>query len=222
MFLRNLINIIYVKTCIICNKKINRNISNTCEKCSNILKYMKNEEIAINFENKFYDKLISIFPYEGLIRNRILDFKFNNKAYFGQAFSDIILESLLNNKIRADYIIPVPIHKKRFFERGYNQSEIMARLIGKKLKIKFESHILKKIINSKPQSTLKHIDRERNVLNTYCINNKFDLNEKRIILIDDVYTTGATVNECSRVLKARGVKEIIVVTISYVRRNFNG
>ena len=154
--------------------------------------------------------------------NKILSFKFNNKTYLGKAFAYYISFLLKNENIFFDLIIPVPIHYKRFFERGYNQSIILAQNISKSFNIKCETKILLKIFNSKAQSLLKLKDRRNNVLNTYKVKNKSKVLGKTILLVDDIFTTGATTNECSKVLKQNGAKSVVVATISYVRRSFDG
>lgn len=114
-----------------------------------------------------------------------------------------------------EIIIPVPIHRRRFNDRGYNQSELIAKEISKKLKINnFRNNILIKIRNNAIQSTLNKHQRMMNVKDVYKVQNINLIQNKKILLIDDIYTTGNTVNECSRVLKENGAKEIGVFTIS--------
>ena len=218
MFIENLI---FPRVCFICGKKIFEKQTYTCENCSNILKYMWDEKIC-QYKNAYFDKLVSVFQYQGMIRNKILSFKFNNKTYLGKAFAYYISFLLKNENIFFDLIIPVPIHYKRFFERGYNQSIILAQNISKSFNIKCETKILLKIFNSKAQSLLKLKDRRNNVLNTYKVKNKSKVLGKTILLVDDIFTTGATTNECSKVLKQNGAKSVVVATISYVRRSFDG
>lgn len=215
MFFKNLIYFLYPKKCILCMKKIGENSTYACEKCSNIIKYtLINEACNLNF-NMYFDKLISLFLYKGMIRKRILEFKFNNRHYMGRLFAKIISDFLAKTDIKADMIIPVPMYYKRFFERGYNQSSILAKYVAKDLKIKYTKNVLIKIKKSAVQSTLNLNQRKVNVLNTYGVINKRKVFNKNIILIDDVFTTGATVNECSRVLKEAGTNKIYVVTIAH-------
>jgi len=113
-----------------------------------------------------------------------------------------------------DIICAVPIHKKRKAERGYNQSELIAKEISKKLQNIEYKDILIKTKNNKRQSDLKREDRIDNVRNVYEIRNKQIIKDKKIIIFDDVYTTGNTVNECSRVLKENGANKILVLTLA--------
>ncbi len=99
-------------------------------------------------------------------------------------------------------------------ERGYNQSALIAKEIAKNIKEIKYLDTLKKVKNNQRQSTLKKEERKQNVKNVYEIQNKQIIEGKRIILVDDIYTTGNTVNECSRVLKSNKVSDILVLTLA--------
>ena len=114
-----------------------------------------------------------------------------------------------------DAIIAVPLHRKRRKERGFNQAYLIARRLGKKLHIRVEGRVLLRIKKSMPQMDLPAHQRERNVMGAFKVRKAKRIEGKRILLIDDVMTTGATVNECARVLKRSGSKEICVITIAY-------
>ncbi len=214
MFLEKIKSLIYPNVCLVCGKKIDENKTYTCEKCKDILKYTMKRQIKV-YSDMYFTKLLACFEYKGLIRNKILAFKFKNKSYLGNSFAQIMSESLQTIKDEFDIIIPVPIHFKRYLERGYNQSKILAKQIAKLLDKKCLTNILKKTKNVVPQSTLNHIERQTNVLNTYKISNNLKILNKRILLIDDIFTTGATANECAKVLKMHGAKSVIVATIAY-------
>ena len=99
-------------------------------------------------------------------------------------------------------------------ERGYNQSELIAREIAKNIPVIVYKNALKKIKNNKRQSDLSKEDRLDNVKNVYQIANEEIIKDKRVVLFDDIYTTGSTLNECSRLLKQNGVKEILAITLA--------
>ncbi len=113
-----------------------------------------------------------------------------------------------------DIIIPVPIHKKRMKERGYNQSELIAQELSKMANIKCYKDILIKIRNNKPQSTLNGKMRKENAKNVYKLEKIEKITNKRILLFDDIYTTGATVNSCIQELKKVKVKQIGILTLA--------
>lgn len=209
----------YPKLCLICGKKISEKSSFTCEMCTNILKYELNEGVRINISNMYFDELYSAFLYTGFIRSKILEFKFYNKPYLGKVFAKILTSIFIKNGINVDAIIPVPIHYRRYMERGYNQSKIIAKYISNKTHVYMPRNVLKKIINSNKQSKLNAIERKKNVLNSFKVVHSRNIQGKIILLVDDIYTTGATVNECSRILKENGARKVIVMTIAYGKLN---
>ena len=149
-----------------------------------------------------------LYKYDSIVRERIIGYKFGEKSYLYKTFVESIkTDKKIFDKIKTyDMIIPVPIHKNRQKERGYNQSELIAK--------EFENYknILIKTKHTKPQSILTGKEREDNIKNVYIVNE--NVVGKNVLLIDDVYTTGATVNECSRVLKLSKAKNIDVLTIA--------
>lgn len=207
--------IIFPQCCLICSK-LNNDI--WCTECKKEI--LKDLNIRIENKNKdeyYYEKHIYFFTYKDKIRNLILDYKFNDKAYLYKIFSEIIIK---NKKIygilkKYDIIIPVPIHKKRKRIRGYNQSELISNEISNKIKdIEYQNKVLQKVINNKPQSALDKIQRKENVKNAYKVINKEKIKDKNIIIFDDIYTTGNTVNSCAKALKESGARKIIILTIA--------
>ena len=126
-------------------------------------------------------------------------------------------ESALKN---SDLIIPVPIHFLKRLKRKYNQTEILANHLSKLSNTEYEPRILRKSKRTKSQEGLSRKQREENIKNSFSINEKFasKLKNKKIALIDDVLTTGSTVNECTRILKKSGAKSVTVITVARVTR----
>jgi len=196
-----ILNLLYPNVCGICGKICKESI---CEKCE-----LKLQEYEINN--------IGVFRYEGIIRKKIIEYKFGDKAYLYKTFAKIILK---NEKIcgflrNYDIIIPVPLSKKKKQARGYNQTELVAREIAKNItNLKLETNILVKTKDTEVQSLLTKTQRTENVKNAFAVKNAENIKGKKIILFDDIYTTGATANECSRVLTEAGAEEIMILTIA--------
>lgn len=163
-----------------------------------------------------FDYIIHMLKYEGIVREKIIQYKFNEQAYLYKTFAKFILN---NKKICSflksyDIIMPVPINRKKYKQRGYNQTELITKEIAKELGIKTSKSNLIKIRDTKMQSTLMKVERKNNVKNAFEVLKSEELKNKRIILFDDIYTTGSTVCECSRILKKAGAKNILVLTIA--------
>ena len=209
----NFLNLIYPNVCGFCNKIIFN--GNICNKCYIKIKSMQNL-YKLNCKGKYFDNGYSIFKYEGLIRNKIIDYKFNNKAYLYKSFGEILIK---NKKIygilkKYDIIIPVPISKKRKLKRGYNQTELIAGFLSKNMKIQYERKALIKTKNIISQSQLTKKQRIKNVQGAFKIKNINKIKNKKILLLDDIYTTGSTANECSKILKEAKANNICILTIA--------
>ncbi len=126
-----------------------------------------------------------------------------------------ILENIEDYK-NIDYITPVPIHKNRMRTRGFNQSYILAKEISKYINIPVIPDLLLRTKNTKAQSGLTPIGRENNIKGAFVFNKNYNIYEKNIAIVDDIYTTGSTINECAKTLSYFRPKSIISITLSIV------
>ena len=214
-FLEKILEYIFLSTCGVCGKLGEGYL---CRKCEKELKKYKVIEESINnnlLDREQSDKMY-IFKYTELVRNLILQYKFNDKAYLYRTFCEFMVK---NKKVfdfikSYDIIIPVPIHKARMRERGYNQSELIAKELAKKLGLKVYTNVLIKIKNNKVQSTLSSKEREINTKDVYKIVNLEKIYNKKVLIFDDIYTTGATTNSCIEEVKKANVKKIGILTLA--------
>ena len=208
------LNYIYPPVCGICGR-LDKNY--LCKKCEKILesqakfKIENGQDLNKNFENHLY-----IFKYEGIIRKTILNYKFKEKSYIHMTLVKFLLKNEKFFKILKSYdtILPVPISRKRKNTRGYNQSELIGKELSKNIKVECITDCLFKNKNIIEQSKLNREERQKNIQGVYILKNKERLNNKKIILIDDIYTTGSTVNECCKILKKAKPRKIDVLTIA--------
>lgn len=214
--LERILEYIYPPTCGVCGKICKEYI---CNKCSIKLRkheIKNNHVIKIGNKEKHFDELLCIFKYEDIIRDIIIKYKFQNKPYLYKTFAKIILknEKTCGFLEKYDIIIPVPISKKRKHERGYNQTQLIAKEIAKILNIKLGNNILIKERDTKAQSELSKKDRAINIKDVFKITDNKTIKNMKILIFDDIYTTGSTANECARILKESGAKKIGVLTIA--------
>lgn len=217
------LNFLFPPVCAMCRKASKNWL---CEDCKIKLeyfeknKYVKNRNILkqnyMYADEIYFDELFYIFEYKKIIRKLLLRYKFGEKPYLSNTFANIILnnkkiETILKN---YDIIIPVPMDSKKKSERGYNQTELILNLVSNKRNILVENRVLYKIKNTKTQSTLKLEDRYKNIKGAFLVKNLDKIKDKKVIIFDDIYTTGATVNEISKILKNAGVKKILVLVIA--------
>ena len=208
----NLLELVYPNVCGFCNKICKNELCNKCK-----MKIIQHQiDIVIKPENKYFKELISILKYEGIIRDKILQYKFEDKPYIYKTFAKIVLK---NKKVcgllkKYDIIIPVPIHKKRKLQRGYNQTQLIAKEISKNIDIKLCNNVLVKNKNTIAQSKLNKNKRKQNIKGAFKALNVQNIQGKSVLLFDDIYTTGSTANECSKILKEAGAKTVGVLTIA--------
>ena len=187
-------------TCIKCGKSIQQSDKLYCYDCS--------RKIHI------YDRGYSVFKYEE-IKNSLYRFKYSGRAEYARFYAyeaNRQLGTVLKG-LKADALIPVPIHKKRLKERGYNQAEVLANELSKLLDIPVCRDYLIRKKATVPLKLLDVWDRVNNLKKAFIIGpNSVEL--ETIIVIDDIYTTGATIDEISRVCRDNGVKKIYFLTVA--------
>lgn len=211
-FINSALDYFFPPICGMCGE-INENY--ICNNCYENIKKIK--KCVINeYNNRNFSKHLYIFKYEGIIRNKIIEYKFEDKGYLYKMFAKIILsdKKTCNFIKKYDVIIPVPISKKRKKKRGYNQSELVANELAQKLNQDIWTDIIIKKKDNKPQSELNKLERIKNVEDIYEINKPIEVKNKKVLLLDDIYTTGSTVNEIARRLKQNQTQEIGVITLA--------
>ena len=211
--MKSLLEILIPIKCGMCNKISEECI---CKKCETHLKEL--EINCIRYDKKYNIEKMHVYRYEEHIRKMIIGYKFYEKPYLYKTFSKLLLK---NEKVcgflkNYDIIIPVPIHRKRKLERGYNQTELIARDIAKNTHLVLEKNVLKKHKNIVSQSSLDKKERRQNIKNAFSIyeRNIDKIYNKNVLIFDDIYTTGSTIKECTKTLRKANPKKIGVLTIA--------
>ena len=187
-----------------------------CKLCASELPY---EKYACTNCSKlteiFYDHIKSVLKYDDFSKQLILKFKHGDKTQLSKFFSNIMSAKIQYFDHTFDYIIPVPIHWKRYIKRKYNQSHLIASMLSKKHNIPISVNNLYRIKNTKMQHG--NIEsRENNIRNAFKIQHNIFTN-KNILIIDDVITTGSTINEIAKTLKQSGnAKYVAALTVAKV------
>lgn len=212
-FIHHAINLIYPNVCGICDRVCKDNL---CKKCEIYLNKIAKIKID-TYLSKNFGKHLFIFVYEGTIKERLINFKFHDKIYIYKSFVNFMRKNKKICKFLKSYdiIIPVPIHYQRKIIRGYNQSDLLAKEIAKYFdNLEYVHDVLLKKVNNKPQRTKSKTDRKANVVGAYYIKKEEKIKNKKVLLLDDIYTTGSTVNECTKVLMKADANLVDVITIA--------
>lgn len=203
--LEKILDAFYPQMCGICGKSHKNSLCYNCRK-----QLQKEFKFSQNyFKNKFFIEQYYFFEYKNLVRSLILEMKFNKKPYIYKTFQYFFEknEKNLEKLKKYDIMIVVPLSSKRKRLRGYNQSQLIAEIISNILQIKIQNKILFKTKNILPQSTLNKEQRKTNIKGVFKAKNIEQIKTKKILLVDDIYTTGSTLNECSRILVEKGIKK---------------
>lgn len=148
------------------------------------------------------------------LSDAIQHFKYHRRLSVGKMLAEIGASYNPFVAYPYDVIIPVPLHIERLRWRGFNQSLLLAQAIGEKEKIEVDPFLLERTRSTAPQTQLSEKERKNNVRGAFTVSNPERLQETCVLLIDDVYTSGATVNECARVLRRSGATDVDVFTLA--------
>jgi ComF family protein len=154
--------------------------------------------------------------FDGPVQELIHRFKYGKKPHLARPLG-LLASAFLADfvpTLQAELIVPVPLHKRRLRQRSFNQAQLLGNVFSKRWSIPLSVHNLRRIRWTDPQTGLSAADRERNVRKAFAVARPDRIEGKRLILVDDVYTTGSTVMECSAELKRAGAREIHVITIA--------
>jgi len=157
----------------------------------------------------------SLYAYEGEVRKAVHELKYRWGAMLGPALGRVMAHAVTRMEFTADMVVPVPLHKNKIKKRGFNQSVILARHLARALSWKLD---ITNLVRSRPtlsQVGLASGQRRKNVAGAFDVKDAELFRYRSVLLVDDVFTTGATVGECSRVLKKAGAR-VAVVTLARV------
>lgn len=221
LFLEKLFSALFPKRCAFCSRIV-ENGKSVCDDCLAQLDFVQGEICKVcGREKKFcqcngkkfwFDRSVSPFYYKNLVRKGLIAFKFRAKETSAKTFAEYCVKTVKKeydiNEI--NYVTSVPLSLSEKSKRGYNQSELIAKYIATGIKKEY-IELLKKTKNIKAQSTLNQNERWDNIKNAFTARIKVSGN---ILLVDDIITTGATLDECAKVLKMAGADKVLCVTVA--------
>ncbi len=195
-----------------CLEKVTFNNGKTCLRCGVALHGAEDYCGRCAFEKTYFDRAYSPFCYDGAVQKAILDMKFNNLGSNARVLAAYLVFAAQKYNLQFDVVTFVPMSPKSQKKRGYNQSQLLAEHFCYKLDIDFPLHALTKTKETARQETLGKKQRQENLVGAFSANDS--VRGKRVLLIDDVKTTGATLNECAKALKRKGATQVIGLTVA--------
>ena len=187
-----------------------------CMKCGKTLED-KEEEYCRDCEAipKNYTRGFPVFFYKEPLKSALYDFKYKNQRDYAAFFAECMYRYYGSRikEIGIDGIVPVPVHPRKKRSRGYNQAEILAKEFGKKMKLPVYTDYLIREVDTDPQKELNDKARMKNLKNAFKIGrNKIEL--KKVLLVDDIYTSGATIEACTRILLSANAEQVFYTSVA--------
>jgi ComF family protein len=208
--------------CSPCKSRVNLLKGPCCSLCSTPFK----SPVAISHlcprceeRRPYFDRLLAPFLYEGILRDVVARFKYGRTGKEGKALGQVMGRFLKESYLQREgaLMVPIPLHPRREMERGFNQTSILAKGIRDCLPVTMAEGVLVRTVDTKSQTGMGQREREANVRGAFEVRYKVRVKGKEVILVDDVATTGSTLNEASRVLKRAGAKRVICLVLARTR-----
>lgn len=230
-----ILNILYPKRCPICHgvllgkgkvcpscvKRLHYIREPKCKKCGKSIEKEEQEYCrdCQRFSHAF-NRGEAVFVYDEVLKKSISMFKYHNRREYADFYAEEMLKECRHfiERCQPDVILPVPIHKLKRRERGFNQSELVAKKLGKLTGIPVDTGYLVRIAKTTPQKELTRLQRKQNLKKAFAVAERKKCYEN-VLLIDDIYTTGATLDAISEILKENQSKNIFFLTICVGRND---
>lgn len=169
-------------------------------------------QTCLGEKQKTFEDVTAVGPYDGLLRDAIHRFKYRGDVNLDRPLGRLMADQLVRSHEKFDLVVPVPLHPARFRQRTFNQADLLARRIVKYLGLQLDNSLLFRARSGPAQQELSSSDRRRNVRHAFSLTHPIEC--RRVLLVDDVMTTGATVRECARLLRSEGAETVHVAVLA--------
>ena len=205
-----IVGLLYPPRCVLCDRLLTESSEDICQECLTAARVFNYEPWKIPFVKSW----LSLWQYSGTVRDSLVRYKFWHRRSYCVTYGRELAQMLEKVKLSYDVITWVPISFLRKVERGYDQVELIAREVGKHLESR-PVKLLHKHRHNRRQSGIRGLEKRRqNVYGVYRAVDAERIKGKRVLLLEDIITTGATVSECARILKEAGAKEVHAVCVA--------
>lgn len=230
MLKNTILDILFPRRCPVCGEIVRPAGSLICPSCFQELSFVKNpvckkcgKEIVdetVEFcedcmaHRHAFEYGIALVNYDEAARRAMVQIKYNNKREFLDFFGDAMVRRYEKTirRMNVDAIVPIPVHQSRLKKRGFNQAEVLAQIIGKKMEISVLPDMLVRTKKTLPQKELSASERLKNLSGAFAAG-EIPWGIRRVLLVDDIYTTGSTIEACSRALRAAGIESVYFAVI---------
>lgn len=219
-----LISVFFPNRCIFCDELIDP-FEDICERCAESAPFIKGEICPCcgaakadcfckKKHSHFYESIASPLYYKDNVKSCIQRYKFKDERNIGRALAKLMAEVVFERfaDIDFDYVTYIPMYRKKERKRGFNQSRILAREISELCDIPFADKMLIKLYDTDNQHDCTRLERTGNLIGVFDVDSRFDVRGKTVLLIDDIKTSGSTLNECGKMLHLNGANRVICLT----------
>jgi len=216
---RDFLELVYPALCLICEKaETSKRTHLLCEKClSEVEAQPLPAAAAGELPGGNLDELHAGWSFDEAMQAVIHAFKYRRRSSLSRVFGAMLAQRLQNDlarEMQRAVLVPVPLHRRRGRERGFNQSMLLAQTLAEVWKMKILPRALERTRFTQQQATLTAAERQKNVAGAFAAAGKSNLQNQKIFLVDDVFTTGATMNACAAALKAAGAVRVVGVVLA--------
>ncbi|NLW22200.1 MAG: ComF family protein [Tissierellia bacterium] len=207
--LKDIANLLFPQRsiCLFCRENTSHNLNHICPNCMDLVELVNRRiDLPIPYLERVYYSLL----YNRFVREKLHAFKFRGTSYLYKPFGELLVYSIhsLGLKGEIDAIAFVPLHRRKLATRGYNQCQLLARFVAESLKLPLLDRHLLKVKWTKDQNQLDKMERMNNLKDAFRAVGEEDIRDKKILLIDDIITTGTTMRECSKALMEKGASSV--------------
>lgn len=232
--LQRIFHILFPRRCPICDQVLAAGEGRVCKKCQKRTEVITEpickrcgkpiakagEEFCFDCSQRqaAFERGYAVWVYDKYMRKSIAGFKYAGRKEYSRFYVEELVYHLGSRleRLGLDAVMPVPLHKEKLRFRGFNQAEVLAEGIGKKMGLPVYTNVLFRVKNTIPQKGLSDRERRENLKHAFRVNAKrkeLIPQLKRVLLVDDIYTTGATIDACAKALKKAGVAEVYFVCL---------
>ena len=205
------LRLLFPPKCVLCQKLLGKGQDDLCPVCRQSTREFSYAKKNISFIAGW----TALWYYEGNVRESLKRFKFADRRSYAVSYGKLLAMQLMKDEMTDfDILTWIPISEKRLRKRGYDQVQLLANAVGQELNVSPTSTLIKKRHNVAQSTLANAASRRANVLGVYAVTDPSLIRAKRILLLDDIITTGATASECARTLMTAGAKEVIFAAVA--------
>ena len=209
---RAALNFVYPSSCMICEVSL-PDSPGVCDSCWDDIEVWDSDLHAVGFEHGF-DQVVILYQFNDCVRSLIHALKYRGKTLPGQMFGKALGQRVVDFVDPDTVVVPVPLHAAKKRARGYNQSEVIARAMGRVSGLQVMANALKRVRSTPTQTRLGVLERQYNVEGAFRVRKPASIEGRHVFLIDDVITTGATLNACVLALRSAGAQSVSVGAVA--------